>query len=85
MSRLHTLSNLRKKNSNRLIIGNLNFNSVNFKFAQLMCLLQGKADISVITESKCDFSFSTNQFLFSDYLKPSDMTETQTKVEFFYL
>ena len=43
---------------------------MSLKFDQLKCLLQGKVDILVFTESKLDFSFPTNQFLIEGYSKP---------------
>ena len=57
------LSNLRVKNMNRLLIGNLNINSISNKFDQLKLLLRGKVDILVITETKLDSTFPTSQFL----------------------
>ena len=57
------LSNLRKKNIGRLIIGHLNINSVRNKFEELKFLTQGRMDILMISETKLDESFPTNQFL----------------------
>ena len=57
------LSNLRAKNINRLLIGNLNINSISNKFNQLKLLVRGKVDILVITETKLDSTFPTSQFL----------------------
>ena len=48
---------------NRLLIGNLNINSISNKFDQLKLLLRGKVDILVITETKLDSTFPTSQFL----------------------
>ena len=45
---------LRMKNVNRLIIGNLNINSISNKFDQLKLFVQGKVDILVVTEPKLD-------------------------------
>ena len=58
------------QNVNRLIIGNLNINSIPGKFDQLKLLVQGKVDILVITESKLDSSFPTNQFIIDGFSKP---------------
>ena len=48
---------------NRLLVGNLNINSISNKFDQLKLLLRGKVDILVITETKLDSTFPTSQFL----------------------
>ena len=53
-----------------LIFGNLNINSINSKFDQMKFLLQGNVDILVLTKTKLDNSFPTNQFLIEGYLKP---------------
>ena len=50
---------LRVKNVNRLIIGNLNINSISNKFDQLKLFVQGKVDILIVTETKLDSIFPT--------------------------
>ena len=50
---------LRVKNVNRLIIGNLNMNSISNKFDQLKLFVQGKVDILIVTETKLDSIFPT--------------------------
>ena len=60
---LYALCELRQKNSNRLLIGNLSINSICSKFGQMKCLLKGKVDILTITESRLDSSFATTHFL----------------------
>ena len=64
------LDKIRTKNFERLIIGNLNINSLSSKFDQLKLLIQGKIDILIITETKLDDSFPTEQFTISGYSKP---------------
>ena len=64
------LDKIRTKNFDRLIIGNLNINSLSSKFDQLKLLIQGKIDILIITETKLDDSFPTEQFTISGYSKP---------------
>ena len=64
------LKNLRTRNINRLIIGNLNINSISRKFDQLKTIIQGKVDILVITETKLDASFPNIQFLIEGYSPP---------------
>ena len=51
------LDKIRTKNFDRLIIGNLNINSLSLKFDQLKLLIQGKGDILIITETKLDDIF----------------------------
>ena len=51
---------LRVKNVNRLIIGNLNINSISNKFDQLKLFAQGKVDILIVTETKLDSTFPTS-------------------------
>ena len=67
---LSILNKHRKDNSDGLILGNLNINSINSKFDQMKFLLQGKVDILVLTETKLDNSFPTTQFLIEGYSKP---------------
>ena len=64
------LDKIRTKTFDRLIIGNLNINSLSSKFDQLKLLIQGKIDILIITETKLDDNFPTEQFTISGYSKP---------------
>ena len=64
------LDKIRTKKFDRLIIGNLIINSLSPKFDQLKLLIQGKIDILIITETKLDDSFPTEQFTISGYSKP---------------
>ena len=64
------LLEIRKKNPNKLIIANLNINSIPNKFEQLKVFVQDKVDILVITESKLDSSFPISQFIISGFSKP---------------
>ena len=65
-----TLSEIRKNSKDKLLIGNLNINSLPNKFDQLKVIIQGKLDILVITETKIDNSFPTSQFLIEGFCKP---------------
>ena len=58
------------KNLNRLLIGNLNINSVSNKFDQLKLFVSDKVDILVITETKSDSTFSTSEFLIERCREP---------------
>ena len=64
------LKNLKLKNNHRLVIGNLNINSISNKFDNLKLITQGKIDILVITETKTDSTFPLNQFAIQGYSKP---------------
>ena len=54
----------------RLLIGNLNINSISNKFDQLKLFVQGKVDVLVITETKLYSTFPTSQFLIEGYSEP---------------
>ena len=64
------LRNIKLKNVNRLIIGHLNINSVRNKFEPLKKLIQCNIDIFIITETKIDESFPTQQFEIEGYSTP---------------
>ena len=53
------LKNTRLKNSNRLIIAQLNINSLRNKFDSLVRMLNNNLDILLTSETKVDFSFPT--------------------------
>ena len=61
------LKNLRVKYSNKIIIGHLNINSIRKKFELLSSLIGGKIDILLISETKLDATFATNQFSIQGY------------------
>ena len=64
------LSELRKKNFGRLIIGHLNINSIRNKFEALKLLLHGNIDIFVVSETKIDESFPISQFAIDGFTTP---------------
>ena len=53
---------IRTQNFNNVIIGNLNINSLAFKFDELRLLVTGIFDILIITETKLDDTFPLSQF-----------------------
>ena len=55
---------------NRLIIGNLNINSISNKFDQLKLFVHGKVDILIVTENKLNSTFPTSQFVIDGYSEP---------------
>ena len=56
--------------NHRLVIGNLNINSMSNKFGNLKLITQGKIEMLVITETKTDSTFPLNQFAIQGYSKP---------------
>ena len=58
------------KVENKLIIANLNINSVPGKFEQLKHIIQDKVDVLVLTDTKIDSSFSNQQFYIEGFFLP---------------
>ena len=61
------LKNVRLKNLNRLVIAQLNFNSLRTKFDSLVRMLHNNLDILLISETKIDSSFPIAQFQIEGY------------------
>ena len=64
------LKALRLKNFNKLIIVHLNINSLRNKFEFLISLTKDNIDILMISETKLDQSFPTNQFMMNGFGAP---------------
>ena len=64
------LTELRKNNVGRVIIGHLNINSLRNKFEALKSLIQGKVDIFVVSEIKLDETFPRSQFTIDGFSTP---------------
>ena len=64
------INNSKIKNINRLLIAQLNINSLRNKFEALKHLMSGNIDILVVTESKIDNSFLYSEFYVDGYSKP---------------
>ena len=64
------LSNLKRKNPNRLIIGSLNINFLAGKFESLKSLIKDKLDILVLRETKIDPTYPTGQFQIEGFEHP---------------
>ena len=62
------IKNLRLRNVNKVIIGNLNINSLPKKFDHLREIVN--VDVLVITETKLDDTFLTSQFLVTGFFVP---------------
>ena len=67
---LNFLKTLKLTNVNRIIIGQLNINSLRNKYGPLHALIRGNVDILVITETKLDESFPNSQFALEGYQTP---------------
>ena len=61
------LKNTRLKNPNRLVIAQLNINSLRNKFDSLVRMLHNNLDILLISETSIDSSFPTAQFQIERY------------------
>ena len=61
------LKNLRVKYTNKIIIGRLTIHSLRNKFELLSSLIGGKIDTFMISETKLDATFPTNQFFIQGY------------------
>ena len=70
---------------NRLIIGNLNKNSISNKFDQLKLFVQGKVDILIVTETKLGSTFPTSQFVIIVIVNHIVLIETEMRVEFLFI
>ena len=64
------LKNIRVKDINRVIIGNVHMNSPPIKFAQLQEMVLKFVGILILTETKLDDSFPTSQFLVVGFSMP---------------
>ena len=64
------LNDLRIKNKNRIILSHLNINSIRNKFEMIADMIIGKLDIFLISETKIDDSFTTEQFNIPSYKSP---------------
>ena len=65
----HILSKFKRAKDN-VIIAHLNINFLRNKFEPLAKLVQGKIDILIISETKIDESFTSNQFMIDGYSTP---------------
>ena len=61
------LNEIRIRNINKIIIAELNINSIRNKFEQLVEYINKNVDIILIVETKLDASFPTNQFHIEGY------------------
>ena len=64
------LKALRLNNANKLVIDYLNINYLRNKFEFLNSLIKDNIDILMISETKLDQSFPTNQFMINGFSAP---------------
>ena len=70
---LDTLKKIKTSNLNRLVISQVNINSLRNKFESLESIIKDNLDILVINESILDESFSSLQFAIEGYALPYRM------------
>ena len=70
---LDSLRKLRLRNVNKVIIGDININSLPAKFDQVKEVILKNVDILVITETKLDDTFPLGQFYVEGFI---DLTGT---------
>ena len=72
------LNELRNNNFGKIIIGRLNINSFRNKFETLKSMIQGYVDIFVISETKINESFPSDQFKINGYFTPLRVDRNMT-------
>ena len=73
-----TLKKLRIKTLNRVIISQININSVRNKIELLSEAVLGNIDILMVSETKIDMSFPTSQFVIQGFAAPFRLDRTNT-------
>ena len=63
-------SSLRRKNLNRVILAQLNINSIRNKFNLLAEDIKGKVDVLMISETKIDETFPSRKFYIKGFSSP---------------
>ena len=64
------LSSLRRKNLNRVILAQVNINSMRNKFDLLAEGIKGKVDVLMISETKIDETFPYKRFYVEGFIPP---------------
>ena len=67
----YDIRRLKLSNSNKIILGYLNINSVRSKFECLRDIINNNIDILLISETKLDVTFPVGQFLINGFHSPS--------------
>ena len=73
-----TWRKLRIKNLNRVIISQININSIRNKIELLSEAVLGNIDILMVSETKIDMSFPTSQFVIQGFAAPFRLDRTNT-------
>ena len=71
------LKDIKITNLNRIIIFHININSIRNKFELLAAAVMGNVDILMVTETKIDESFPTNQFVIPGFNSPYHFGRTK--------
>ena len=71
-----SLCNLKLRNLNRLIFGQININSIRNKFELLFSLVSNNVDVLLISETKIDNTFPVSQFCVPGYSVPVRLDRT---------
>ena len=82
---LTSLKCLRLNNPNKILIAQLNINSIRNKIDALVNVVQGVVDVLLISDSKIDSSFPIGQFRISGYSCPYRKDRNENGVEFYYM
>ena len=64
------LKAMKENSPNKIIVGNLNINSLRNKFEALLCIINRNLDIILLLETKLDDSFSSAQFMLKNFGVP---------------
>ena len=72
-----SLCNLKLRNLNRLIFGEININSIRNKLELLFSLVSNNIDVLLISETKIDNTFPVSQFCVPGYLVPFKLDPTR--------
>ena len=72
-----SLCNLKLRNVNHLILGQININSIRNKFGLLFSLVSNNIDVSLISETKIDNTFPVSQFCVPGYSMPFRLDRTR--------
>ena len=65
-----TLRNIRKNNSNKIVIAHRNINTIKNKIDLLADIIKGNVDILMISESKLDNTFPDGHFVIEGFGTP---------------
>ena len=71
-----SLCNLKLRNLNRLIFGQININCIRNKFELLFSLVSNNIDVLLISETKIDNTFPVSQFCVPGYSVPFRLDRT---------